>query len=104
MEKTMVRQAVLLQSMEGLNGGADIHLQPLEDPAPEQLEAPERSCDSMGSPRWSRFAGRTCDPMEGTHAGAAREELQPMGRTHIGEVHGRLSPMGRTQHWSRGRV
>jgi len=31
--------------------------------------------------------------MEGTHAGAVREELQPMGRTHVGEVFGELSPM-----------
>ncbi|GAB0208947.1 secretory carrier-associated membrane protein 1 [Grus japonensis] len=34
-EKTMVRQAVPLQPME-VNGGADIHLQPMEDPMPEQ--------------------------------------------------------------------
>ena len=32
--KTMVRQAVPLQPME-VNGGADIHLQPEEDPMPE---------------------------------------------------------------------
>ncbi|GAB0208689.1 acid sphingomyelinase-like phosphodiesterase 3b [Grus japonensis] len=31
MVKTMVRQAVPLQPME-VNGGADIHLQPVEDP------------------------------------------------------------------------
>ncbi|GAB0203025.1 AN1-type zinc finger protein 5-like [Grus japonensis] len=37
MEKTMVRQAVHLQPME-VDGGADIHLQPMEDPTPEQLE------------------------------------------------------------------
>ncbi|GAB0180292.1 mitochondrial enolase superfamily member 1 [Grus japonensis] len=40
MEKTMVKQAVPLQPME-VDGGADIHLQPMEDPTPEQLEAPE---------------------------------------------------------------
>ena len=34
MVKTMVRQAVPLQPME-VNGGADIHLQPVEDPTPE---------------------------------------------------------------------
>jgi len=32
-------------------------------------------------------------PVEGTHAGAVREELQPMGRTCIGEVHGEQSPV-----------
>ena len=34
MVKTMVRQAVPLQPME-VNSGADIHLQPVEDPRPE---------------------------------------------------------------------
>ena len=36
--KTMVRQAVPLQPME-VHGGADIHLQPLEDPTLEQGDA-----------------------------------------------------------------
>ena len=36
--KTMVRQAVPLQPME-VHGGADIHLQPVEDPIPEQVES-----------------------------------------------------------------
>jgi len=43
-------------------------------------------------------------PMEGTHAGAAHEELQPVGMTHVGEVHGGLSPTGGTSPWSRVRV
>ncbi|GAB0184254.1 hypothetical protein GRJ2_000890700 [Grus japonensis] len=59
----MVRQAVPLQPME-VDGGADIHLQPtVEDPMPEQVEAPKGGCDPVGSPCWSRFAGRTCDPV-----------------------------------------
>ncbi|GAB0209503.1 AN1-type zinc finger protein 5-like [Grus japonensis] len=62
MEKTMDKQAVSLQPME-VNSGADIYLQPMEDPTPEQVDAPERGCDPVGSPCWSRFAGRTCDPM-----------------------------------------
>ena len=36
--KTMVRQAVPLQPME-VHGGADLHLQPVEDPMPEQANA-----------------------------------------------------------------
>ena len=36
--KTMVRQAVPLQPME-VHGGADIHLQPVEDPTLEQADA-----------------------------------------------------------------
>ena len=39
--KTMVRQAVPLQPME-VHGGADIHLQPVEDPTPEQVPAQRR--------------------------------------------------------------
>jgi len=38
LEKTMVRQAEPLQPME-VHGGADIHLQPVEDPTPEQAGA-----------------------------------------------------------------
>ena len=38
MGKTMVRQAVPLQPME-VHGGADIHLQPMEDPMLEQVDA-----------------------------------------------------------------
>ena len=36
--KTMVRQAVPLQPME-VHSGADIHLQPMEDPTLEQVGA-----------------------------------------------------------------
>ena len=36
--KTMVRKAVPLQHME-VNGGADIHLHPMEDPMLEQVDA-----------------------------------------------------------------
>ncbi|GAB0179552.1 AN1-type zinc finger protein 5-like [Grus japonensis] len=50
----MVKQAVPLQPME-VGGGADIHLQPVEDPTPEQVDAPEGSCDPMGSLHWSRL-------------------------------------------------
>ena len=39
--KTMVRQAVPLQPME-VHGGADIHLQPVEDPMLEQVGARRR--------------------------------------------------------------
>ena len=39
--KTMVRQAVPLQPVE-VHGGADTHLQPMEDPMPEQVDARRR--------------------------------------------------------------
>ncbi|GAB0181326.1 AN1-type zinc finger protein 5-like [Grus japonensis] len=54
LEKTMVRQSVPLQPME-VHGGADIHLQPMEDPTLEQVETPEGGCDPMGSPCWSKL-------------------------------------------------
>jgi len=41
MEQTMVRQAVTLQSME-VHGGADLYLQPMKDPMPEQVDAQSR--------------------------------------------------------------
>ncbi|GAB0208147.1 EH domain-containing protein 4 [Grus japonensis] len=91
MVKTMVKQAV--------------HLQPVEDPMLEQVEAPEGGCDPVGSPCWSRllagpvdpwrerspcqsrFAGRTCDPMgDPTLEQSAPEGLHPMGETHAGAV------------------
>jgi len=40
-EKIMVRQAVLLQPME-VHSGADIHLQLMGDPKPEQVDAQGR--------------------------------------------------------------
>jgi len=39
--KTTVRQAVPLQPME-VHGGADLHLQPVEDTTPEQVDARRR--------------------------------------------------------------
>ncbi|GAB0187378.1 hypothetical protein GRJ2_001203100 [Grus japonensis] len=54
LEKTMVRQAVPLQPMED-DGGADINLQPVEDPTLEQVDTPEGGWDPMGSLCWSRL-------------------------------------------------
>ncbi|GAB0186167.1 mitochondrial enolase superfamily member 1 [Grus japonensis] len=59
-EKTMVRQAVPLQPIE-VNTGADIHLQPMEGPTLEQVEAPEGGYDPVGSPHWSRLLARPVD-------------------------------------------
>ncbi|KAM9590862.1 uncharacterized protein ACIBXB_005912 [Morphnus guianensis] len=78
MVKTMVRQAVPLQLME-VHGGADIHLQPMEDPHagaggfPKEAVTPWEARAGAGSwqdlwtrgersPCCSRFSGRTCDP------------------------------------------
>ncbi|PKU29546.1 neurexin-3-hypothetical protein [Limosa lapponica baueri] len=62
-----------------VNSGADIHLQPMEDPTPEQVDVPKGGCDLIKDPmleqapgrncglmergpRWSRFADMTSDP------------------------------------------
>ncbi|PKU47286.1 rna-directed dna polymerase from mobile element jockey- hypothetical protein [Limosa lapponica baueri] len=65
MVKTMVRQPVPQQPME-VNSGAGIHLQPVENPTPEQVDAQRRLdlwTSGERSPHWSRFAGRTFDPV-----------------------------------------
>ncbi|GAB0207995.1 acid sphingomyelinase-like phosphodiesterase 3b [Grus japonensis] len=54
MVKTMVRQAVPLQPME-INGGADIHLRPVEDTTPEQVDVLEGSYYPMETSCWSRL-------------------------------------------------
>ncbi|GAB0187950.1 epimerase family protein SDR39U1 [Grus japonensis] len=87
MVKTMVRQAAPLQPME-VHGGteADTHLQPMEDPTPEQVEAPEGGCDPVGG--LEQAPGRTCGPVErGAHAraGLLAGLVTPWG-THAGTV------------------
>ncbi|GAB0208933.1 mitochondrial enolase superfamily member 1 [Grus japonensis] len=44
-----------------VDGGEDIHLQPMEDPTLERVEAPEGGCDPMGSPCWSKFLAGPVD-------------------------------------------
>ncbi|GAB0204021.1 epimerase family protein SDR39U1 [Grus japonensis] len=59
--KTIVKQAVPLQPMK-VDGGADIHLQPAEDPTLEQVDVPEGGCDPVGSQCWSRLLAGPVDP------------------------------------------
>lgn len=40
--------------------------------------------------------------MEGTHSGAAHEEVHPIGRTHVGEVHEGLCHVGAGQECEEG--
>ncbi|GAB0189151.1 EH domain-containing protein 4 [Grus japonensis] len=61
MVKTMKRQSVPRQPMED-DGGADNHLQPMEDPMPEQVETPEGGCDPVGSPCCSKLLAGPVDP------------------------------------------
>jgi len=56
----MVRQAVALQPMEA-HRGAETHLQPGEDPTPEQ-GMPGGGCDPMESPHWSRLLAGPVHP------------------------------------------
>ncbi|GAB0206975.1 hypothetical protein GRJ2_003163100 [Grus japonensis] len=123
--KTMVKQAVPLQPME-VNGGADIHLQPVQDPTPEQIDVPKEAVAPWearaGAGSWqdlwthgerspcrSRFAGRTCDPVgDPMLEQSAPEGLHLMGETHTGAVHeevcGGLSPVRGTPCWSKEKV
>jgi len=57
----MVRQAVPLQPM-AVYSGADVHLQPMQDPTQEQVDMPEGGCDLIASPHWSRFVVGLVDP------------------------------------------
>ncbi|GAB0198820.1 tumor necrosis factor receptor superfamily member 4 [Grus japonensis] len=73
MMKTMVRQAVPLQPMED-DGEQRFHLQPVEDPTLEQVEAPEGGCGPVGSPRWSKLLA---GPVErGAHARAGKGSME----------------------------
>ena len=68
-----------------VNGEADLHLQPMEEPTPEQVDA------SCGKPVLEQAPGRPCGPVErGAHAGAGL-----LGST--------CDPVG-DPHWSRVRV
>ena len=72
-----------------VSGGADAHLQPGEEPSPEQGDAPEDGHDSMGKPVLEQ---------------SVPEGLQPMGGTHSREVCEGLCPVGGTPRWGRGGV
>jgi len=54
MEKTTVSQNVPLQPME-VHCRADLHLQPMEDSKPEQVDVPQGGYDPVGSLCWSRL-------------------------------------------------
>ncbi|PKU45558.1 hypothetical protein llap_4132 [Limosa lapponica baueri] len=60
MVKTMVRQIVPLDPME-INGEADIHLQSMEDPTPQQVDA-QRKLGPVESLCWSRLLAGSVDP------------------------------------------
>ena len=99
MEKTMVRQAVPLQPMED-DSGADIHLQPVEDPTPEQVDAPKEGRGPVGSLRWSRLLA---GPVEtGAHTGGGfLSGLVTLWGTHTGVVCSpRTASRGRQPRWS----
>ncbi|KAK4806767.1 hypothetical protein QYF61_005563 [Mycteria americana] len=45
-----------------VHGGADIHLQPVEDPMPEQMDVPEGGCDPLESPHRIRLLAGPVTP------------------------------------------
>ncbi|KAK4806186.1 hypothetical protein QYF61_001109 [Mycteria americana] len=116
--KTVVRQAVPLQPME-VNSGADIYLQPVEDPTLEQVDTHEGGWDPVGSlrwskllagpvdlwrersPCWSRFSGRTCDPMgDPCWSGLFRKDCSPWKGPTLEQFVKNCSPWkGPTLEW-----
>lgn len=69
--------SVPLQPVE-VHGGAETHMQPVEDPMPEWVDVPQGGCDPVESLSWgkihgersscwSRSAGRTRDPARDPH-------------------------------------
>ncbi|OPJ68736.1 hypothetical protein AV530_012827 [Patagioenas fasciata monilis] len=72
--QTMVRPVVPLQPME-VHSGAEIHLQPMEDPMPEQVGA-HRRLGPHGKPVLEQAPVRTCSLMErGTHQQVCWQDL-----------------------------
>ena len=63
-------------------------LQPVEEPTPEQGDAPEDGRDSTEKPALEQ---------------SVPEGLQPIERTHTGAVHGELSPVGETPMLEQGK-
>ncbi|GAB0186597.1 EH domain-containing protein 4 [Grus japonensis] len=61
----------------------------MEDPTPEQVEAPEGGCDPVGSPRWSKFLA---GPVDLWREDPTLEQFAPEG----------LHPVRGTPCWSRG--
>jgi len=54
-----------------VHGGADIHLQPMQEPTPEQVDVPCWRLSPHGDPALEQAPGRTCGPIErGDHARA----------------------------------
>ncbi|KAK4829093.1 hypothetical protein QYF61_002044 [Mycteria americana] len=74
--KTMVRQVVPLQPME-VHGGADIHLQPMEDPMP-------KTCGPAEDPRWSSLFLKDCTLWKGPMLEKFVKDSLPWVRPHTG--------------------
>ncbi|GAB0179699.1 hypothetical protein GRJ2_000435200 [Grus japonensis] len=53
----------------------------MEDPTPEQVEAPEGGCDPMASPHWSKLLAGPVDPWreEPTPEQVCWQDLGPVG-------------------------
>ncbi|OPJ73482.1 hypothetical protein AV530_005823 [Patagioenas fasciata monilis] len=61
MVQTMVRQVVPLKPME-VHSRVDTYLYPMKDPTLEQVDTPERGCDTMETPCWSKILAGPLDP------------------------------------------
>ncbi|KAK4830792.1 hypothetical protein QYF61_013625, partial [Mycteria americana] len=112
MVKTMGRKVVPVQPMEVI-GGADIHLQPVEDPTLKQADMPWRKLQPVENPCQRRLLAGTVAPGEEptlekvfwqdlwpcggpTLEQSVPEGLHPVERTRAGTVLEELQPTGRT--------
>ncbi|TRZ08095.1 hypothetical protein HGM15179_019014 [Zosterops borbonicus] len=80
MVKTIVMQVVSLLPMD-IHGGAEVY-----SAARGGLHDRARGFDQKKVAA-CRELGKTCDPVERTHAEAVLERLKPVGWIHVGEVH-----------------
>ena len=74
-----------LQPMEA-HSGAETHLQPGEDPTPEQGDVPKGGCDPLGSPCWSRLLAGPVEREELTLEQVCWKELVTSWGVYAGAV------------------
>jgi len=82
MVKTMGKHVVPLQPMK-VHGRADIHMQSMEDPTPEQVDVPWRKLQPVDSSHWSRLlAGAVARGEEPMPRQVFWQDFWPMSHLH----------------------
>lgn len=83
-----------------------IHLQPVENPKPEQVDASRRKLQPVEKPMLEStlLAGAVAHGEEPPQQQVSWQNQQLMGRTHGGTVHEGIYPVEGTSNRGRGRV